>query len=167
MAVWSFIMGHHGREMEVSCVENQMIGSSSYRLLIILHSYFLSWKSLSSTSHQFSHNTAHIHTLQKQVGCFNHKVVSYHSCRQAEETVVMRGLLMQLVSNTAVLEINCIRQPNRQLPSSSYNHSTLTTLTTSVKESLQMHFQVAVKNYIVLSPDPPSTLQGERGVWWI
>ena len=29
-------------------------------------------------------------TLQKQVGCFNHRV-GYHGCRQAEETVVMRG----------------------------------------------------------------------------
>ena len=53
----------------------------------------------------------------------------YHGCRQAEETVVMRDLLL-------VLETNCIRQPNRQLPSSSYNHNTLTTLRTSVKESL-------------------------------
>ena len=32
-------------------------------------------------------------TLKKQVGCFNHGVVTMHSCRQAEEIVVMRGLL--------------------------------------------------------------------------
>ena len=31
----------------------------------------------------------------------------------------------------------------RQLPSSSYNYNALTTLRTSVKESLQMHFKVA------------------------
>ena len=37
------------------------------------------------------------------------------------------------------LETDCIRQPNRQLPSSSYNHDILKTLRTCVKESLQMH----------------------------
>ena len=62
----------------------------------------------------------------------------YHSCRQAEETVVPLGIM--------VLVTNFIRQPNRKLPSSSYNHNTLTTLRTSVKESLQMHFKVAVRN---------------------
>ena len=40
---------------------------------------------------------------------------------------------------------NCIRQC--QLPSSSYNHNTLTTLRTPVKESLQIHFKVAVRNF--------------------
>jgi len=44
-----------------------------------------------------------------------------------------------------VLETNCIRQPNRLLPSLSYNHNTLTTLRTSMKELLQMHFKVAVR----------------------
>ena len=34
---------------------------------------------------------------------------------------------------------------NSQLPSSSYNHNTLTTLRTSLKESLQMHFEVVNK----------------------
>ena len=34
------------------------------------------------------------------------------ACRKAEETVVMRGSLL-------VLETNCLRQPERQLPSSS------------------------------------------------
>ena len=45
----------------------------------------------------------------------------------------------------------CIRQLNRQLSSSSYNHNTLRSLRTSdsVKESLQMHFKVAVKNFYV------------------
>ena len=42
-----------------------------------------------------------------------------------------------------VLKNYCIRQPTRQLGSSSYNHNTLTTFKTSVKESLQMHFKVA------------------------
>ena len=27
-------------------------------------------------------------SLQKQIGCFNHRVVTMHDCRQAEETVV-------------------------------------------------------------------------------
>jgi len=40
-----------------------------------------------------------------------------------------------------LLETNCIRQPNRQLP----NYNTLTTLRTSMKESLQLHFKVAVR----------------------
>ena len=31
-------------------------------------------------------------TLQKQVGCFNHRVV-IPGCRQTGETVVMKGLL--------------------------------------------------------------------------
>ena len=35
-----------------------------------------------------------------------------------------------------------LRQPKSQVPSSSYNHNTLTTLRTSVKESLQIHFKV-------------------------
>ena len=43
-----------------------------------------------------------------------------------------------------VLKSNCIRQPKMPLSSSSYNHSTLTTLRTSVNESLQLHFKVAV-----------------------
>ena len=34
-----------------------------------------------------------------------------------------------------------------QLPCSSYNHSTLTTFRTSVNESLQMHFKVAVRTF--------------------
>ena len=44
-------------------------------------------------------------------------------------------------------DYNSARQPERQLPSSLYNHNTLTTLRTSVKESLQMHFNVAVRNF--------------------
>ena len=34
-----------------------------------------------------------------------------------------------------------------QLLSSSYNHNTVTTLRTSVNESLQMHFKVAVRTF--------------------
>ena len=37
-----------------------------------------------------------------------------------------------------------------QLLSSSYNHNTLTTLRTSVNESLQMHFKVAVRTCMLL-----------------
>ena len=74
--------------------------------------------------------------LKKQVGCFNHRVV----------TTVADKLKRSGYDRFAlVLETNCIRQPNRQLPSSSYNHNTLTTLRTSMKESLQMHFKVAVR----------------------
>ena len=46
--------------------------------------------------------------------------------------------------------IICIRQLIWQLPSSSYNHNTPTALKTSVKESLQMHFKVAVGNFHVI-----------------
>ena len=46
---------------------------------------------------------------------------------------------------------NCIRQPKMQLPSSSYNHNTLTTFRTSVKESLQMHFKVVVRTFHALN----------------
>ena len=56
--------------------------------------------------------------------------------------MVMRGLLL-------VFETNSIRKSNRQLPSSSYNHNTLTSLRTSVKESLQMHFRVVVSGFTV------------------
>ena len=49
-----------------------------------------------------------------------------------------------------VWRTNWIRQPKKQLPSSSYNHNTLTTLKTSVKESLQMHFKVAVRSLMLL-----------------
>ena len=45
---------------------------------------------------------------------------------------------------TLVWKTDWIRQPKKQLPSSSYNHNTMTNLRTSVKESLQMHFKVAV-----------------------
>ena len=40
----------------------------------------------------------------------------------------MRDLLL-------VLETNCTRRPERQLPSSSYKHNTMTTLRTSLRES--------------------------------
>ena len=79
-------------------------------------------------------------TLQKQVGCFNPQS-GYYGCRQAEETVVMRGSLLGL-------KTNCIRQPKRQLSSSSYNHNKLTTLRTSVKESLQNALQSCSKELV-------------------
>ena len=46
-----------------------------------------------------------------------------------------------------LLKTNCIRQPERKLSSSSYNHNTLTTFTTSVRGSLQIHFKVTVRNF--------------------
>ena len=52
---------------------------------------------------------------------------------------------------TLVWKTNSIKQPERQLASSSYNHNTLTTLRISVKESLQLHFKVAVRNFHALS----------------
>ena len=59
------------------------------------------------------------------VGCFNHSVCS--CCRPAREMVIMRGFF-------------CFSQLHKvttqsQLPSSPYNHNTLTTLRTSVKGS--------------------------------
>ena len=43
---------------------------------------------------------------------------------------------------------NCTGQPKRQRSSSSYNHNTMTTLITSVKEwSQMMHFKIAVRNF--------------------
>ena len=66
----------------------------------------------------------HSISLQKQTdlqsGC--------PGCRLAREMVDMHGLFL-------VIDTNCIRQHERQLPSSSYNHKTLTTLRTSVRES--------------------------------
>ena len=73
-------------------------------------------------------------TLNKHVGCFNHRVVT----KVADK-------LRDSGYERFAIETNCIRQPNRQLPSSSYNHNTLTTLRTSMKESLQMHFKFAVR----------------------
>ena len=75
-------------------------------------------------------------SLQKQVVCFNHRVV----------TMVADKLKGQWLWEGCFgwLKTYLIRQPNRQLPSSSYNHNTLTKLRTSVKDSLQMHFKVAV-----------------------
>ena len=77
---------------------------------------------------KLQHVCATLHSvsmLHKQIGCFDHRVGIYHGCRKM---VVMRSLFL-------ALETNCIRQLERQLPSSSYNHNTLTTLRTSVRES--------------------------------
>ena len=54
--------------------------------------------------------TLPVPSLQKQGGCFNHGVVT-------------------LVAD----KLDCIRQHERLLPSSSFNHNTPTTLRTSVK----------------------------------
>ena len=60
-------------------------------------------------------------SLQKQVGCFNNRVVTMVTDKLARHAMAMRGLLL-------VLEINCVRQPMGWLPSPSYNHYTLKTL---------------------------------------
>ena len=65
-------------------------------------------------------------TLQKQVGCFNHRVVTL---------VAENWRDSGYESFTLVLKSNCIRQPKMPLSSSSYNHNTLTALRTSVRES--------------------------------
>ena len=49
-----------------------------------------------------------------------------------------------------VWKTNCIKKPERKLPNSSYSHNTPTTHGTFVKDSLQMHFKVAVKNVMLL-----------------
>jgi len=54
----------------------------------------------------------------------------YPGCRQIGETVVTI-----LERFALVLKTNCIRQPKGQLPSSSYNQNTLTSLRVSVRES--------------------------------
>ena len=51
---------------------------------------------------------------------------------------------------TLVLKTNCIRQSERQLPSSSYNHNTLTKTRTSVQESLQMQLKFVVRSFHAL-----------------
>ena len=53
------------------------------------------------------------------------------------------------MTDCLVLKTNCIRQPKRKLPSSSYNLSALAT--PSVKELLQMHFKVAVRGFRALN----------------
>ena len=63
--------------------------------------------------------------VQNKLVVFNHRVC-YLGCIIALETVVMKGVF-------------CVMQLKRQLPSSSYNHNTLTTFKTFVRESLQMH----------------------------
>ena len=68
------------------------------------------------------------HPLVELIHCRKLLIVLTTKCRLAREIVVMRGSVF-------VLETNFIRQPERQLPSSSYNHNTLTTLRTSVKDS--------------------------------
>ena len=62
-------------------------------------------------------------TLLKQIGSFN-----LTGCRPDREMVVTRGLFQ-------VLETNCIKQPERQLPSSSQNYNTLTILRKCVRVS--------------------------------
>ena len=85
-----------------------------------------------SSYHAYTSLSMHI-SLQKQVGCFNHRVVTMVADKLKRHW--LRGLLL-------VFKPKCIKQPNKQLPSSSYKHNTPTTLRIYVKESLQMHFKV-------------------------
>ena len=72
---------------------------------------------------------------QNKLVVFNHRVVTLVADKLETERF------------TLVWKTNWIRQPKKQLPSSSYNHNTLTTLRTAVKELLQMHFTVAVRSF--------------------
>ena len=87
-------------------------------------------------------------TLQKQVGCLNHRVVTLVTYQLGRQWSLLEYWLWELY-----LSIGSIRQPERQLLSSSYNHNTLTTLirTFMKKESLQMDFRVAAKQMIITS----------------
>ena len=62
---------------------------------------------------------------------------------------------------------NCLRlgQPESKPPCSSYNHNTLTAIRTPVKESLQMHFKVAVRNFHALYAFPQRCLRVVSEFW--
>ena len=51
-----------------------------------------------------------------------------------------------MVYNFFVIETNCIRQPERQPPSSSYNHKTQITLRTSVRDSLASYLGTRLRD---------------------
>ena len=70
---------------------------------------------------------------QTRVDCFNQveRVVALVAYTSWRASVYDRF--------TLVWKTNCMRQPERQLPSSSYNHNTLTTLRTAVKESISLY----------------------------
>ena len=72
-----------------------------------------------------------VNSLQKQVGCFNHRVVTLVAdyWRDSGDERFALVLMTTVLMTTG----NCIRQPKTQLPSSS--HNSLTTLRTSVRES--------------------------------
>ena len=78
-----------------------------------------------------------VHILQKQLGCFNNRVVTLVADIWRDSGYDRLDAL--------VLKTNCIRQPKMHLPGLSYNQNTLTTLRTSVNESLQMHFKVSAE----------------------
>ena len=67
-------------------------------------------------------------TLQDKIG-FNHRVITLVGAYIARKMAVMR-------SSFLLLETNWIKQPESQLPSSSYSHNTPTILRTSVRELL-------------------------------
>ena len=68
--------------------------------------------------------------------CFNHRVVTLVADKLETERF------------TLVCKTNWIRQRKKQPPCSSYNHNTLRII---VKESLQMHFKVAVRGFDALN----------------
>ena len=67
-------------------------------------------------------------SLQKQFGYFNHRVATLVADKLERQYSDFERFAL-------ILKTNCVRQPKRQLPSSSYNHNTLTALRTSVRES--------------------------------
>ena len=81
-----------------------------------------------STMHNYRHHCHHarflLHALQKQVGCFNLRVVTMVADEQRY---------------SGYDRFPCVWK----------NHNTPTTLRTSVKDSLQIHFKVLVRNFHV------------------
>ena len=86
--------------------------------------------------------------------CLSH-TSSSHACMHVlivlttDQMVTMVAYKLERQSLWEVCFGMSIRQPRKQLTSSSYNHNTLTTLRTSA-ESLQMHFKVALRNLLLM-----------------
>ena len=84
-------------------------------------------------SANYAHHETHCMyiTLQKQVDCFNHRVV----------TLVADKLERQWLWEVCFgIKTNCKRQPKGQLPSSSYNHDRVKSFITSVLPTLVYKF---------------------------
>ena len=76
-----------------------------------------------------------LHTLQKQVGFYNNKMVTLVAIQMSHQLVCLHDQNVCTHTSwrdsgyekfTLVWKTNCIRQPKRQLSSSSYNHSSYT-----------------------------------------